>query len=180
MAKKRIAYVGLLPSQRAVRFFKIDTRIMLKMSERASKAVKFDPAEKTEDGKLSSEVMQAMAREMGKQQIALTLDAITLKRVELKTKKRAATETEIAAGSPAVVEEPDIDATLEPLRDNPTDPRWTKLSEECLTNEQDELCMLDLLSDPRDWTAIQKLMSAADGGAASDPFAGKVLATSAG
>jgi hypothetical protein len=157
----------------------MDTKLMLEVAKRASKAL----PEPAPEGKPDQVVL---ALESQKQSIILSLTGITLARVALITKKRAPTAEEIQAipegqEVPKEVETVDVDAMLAPLRDNPTDPRWTELTEMRLMNEEDDLNVFEILSDPNDWRGLLMLMGAASGGGlGADPFAGKVLMTSVG
>ena len=131
----------------------------------------------------------AIGIEMVKETIALCVRAITLVPLEVKTAQRPATDDEKAARKAAtgediaVIEEVDFEATLGALRDNPKDPRWTPLGEQQLANdhEDNDLGMFELFSDPQDWKAVTEIIGAAGGGGIGvNPFAGKVLKTSAG
>lgn len=183
MAKK-VFGIGILPSGRAVRVLPLDAKRMLELTRRVGKI--FPPAKPGETPVLPNQA--DLTVETQKAMVAMCVRGITQAPVEIKQKKRPPTEQEIEnariAGVPAPVDVSvvDFDATLEGLK-SPSDSRWTALGEMQLENEDEdnELGMFELFRSPREWKAVCDIIGqAGDGGVSDNPFAGKMLKTSAG
>lgn len=179
MAKKQVGVVALLPDGRAVRVRRLNTTTMLDITARVGAQF---PAGKD----IPEPSRVAMSIAMEKAMVGACVTGLTRAPVEMTTKTRPATAEELAAGGagtkPTVDDGIDFDATLRPLAENASDPRWTPLGELQLENfhESNELSMLELFDEPRTWKAVVDIINQSGGSSSTNPFAGKLLKTSAG
>jgi len=181
--KKEIVCLGLLPSGRAVRVVKMNSKRMLDMIERVGSMAPM-PRAGEKPPELDGKAMAKMSKATQRATIAMCVKGITLDPVTLVIKKRPPTEEERAAGTDAEVEYVDVDASLAPYKDTEAKEfkRWVPLGEQQLEDEanEDGLYMHDLFDDPAEWNAVLNRIKHAGGSSSIDPFVGKMLKTSAG
>jgi hypothetical protein len=188
MAKKTIYGLALLPDNRAVRVQKLDARKMLQLTAMVADMLPAVKAGELPEVSITGKSMVAQQEKT----IAMCVKGITPGPVALVMKKRALTAEEAAAATKAgqpmpteVTDGVDVEATLAPYGDRESEEfkRWIPLGELQLESddENNDLSMWNLFEDPVAWKAVLNRIAAAGGGGRGlDPFAGKMLKTSAG
>jgi hypothetical protein len=160
-------FEALLPSGRGVRFVKINIRLLMDITERASSSL-HDKATQTQQG-------IAVEKEI----VATCIRGVTWRPLERKFKKglAAPAEAEGAALAQALPPELDLEATFAPHRD-PAKRTWRDLAYATLIADGDSN-MFEIFDEPAEWNAVLDRVNAASGRSGADPFKGLRTRTTA-
>jgi hypothetical protein len=168
MAKKpEEVFEALLPSGRGLRFVKINTRLLLDITERAAGLL----PEK------ANQTQQAIAIE--KEMVATCVRGVTWRPLDLKLLERPAPppppEGEQSERTPPP--EVDLEATFAPHRD-PSRRSWRDLGYATLIADGDSN-MLEVFDEASEWEAVLERINSASGRRGLDPFKGLRTRTTA-